>query len=108
ERPRSLSGCRRQGALLNPIDMFLILGVIFIWGFNFVVIKIGLVGMPPLFFAALRFLFAALPAIFFVRRPSIGIGILAAWSLTQFALQFALLFGGMSLGMPAGLASLVI
>ena len=79
-----------------------------IWGFNFVVIKIGLQGMPPLFFTTLRFIFAALPLVFFVPRPVVRWELLVGWGLMQFAVQFGLLFVGMKLGMPAGLSSLVI
>ena len=88
--------------------ILLALVVVTIWGFNFVVVKIGLEGLPPLLFTALRFLFAALPLVAFVRRPAIPMRLLAGWGLAQFAVQFALLFVGMKLGMPAGLSSLVI
>ena len=89
-------------------DVALVLLVVTIWGANFVVIKLGLGDMPPLLFTSLRFLFAAIPLVFVRRRPAIAWRWLAAWGLTQFALQFALLFVGIKLGMPAGLASLVI
>lgn len=82
--------------------------VVVIWGCNFVVIKIGLGSLPPLLFAALRFFFAAIPLVFFVKRPQVPFWRVAAYGLTQFALQFALLFGGMKLGVSAGLASIVI
>ena len=49
-------------------DIFIALGVVTIWGVNFVVIKIGLQDLPPILFTALRFLFAALPLVFFLRR----------------------------------------
>ena len=89
-------------------DVALVLLVVTIWGSNFVVIKLGLGDMPPLMFTSLRFLFAAIPMVFVRRRPAVAWRWLAAWGLTQFALQFALLFVGIKLGMPAGLASLVI
>src|SRR6185503_3343222 len=79
-----------------------------IWGFNFVVIKIGLDSFPPLLFAALRYVVAALPAVFFVARPNVGWRWLAAIGLPLGVGQFGLLFIGMHLGMPAGLASLVL
>lgn len=79
-----------------------------IWGFNFVVIKIGLQGMPPLFFTTMRFTFAAFPLVFFVPRPTVPWKFLVGWGLAQFAVQFGLLFVGMKLGMSAGLSSLVI
>jgi len=89
-------------------DILLALLVVLIWGFNFVVIQIGLQGLPPLLFSALRFLFAAVPLVFFVRRPAIGWKLMLGYSMFQFGIQFMLLFSGMNLGFPAGLASLVI
>lgn len=72
------------------------------------VIKIGLGGLPPLLFSALRFVFAALLPVFFIKRPTIQWRLLIGFGLSQFALQFSLLFPGMKLGLGAGLASLVI
>ncbi len=79
-----------------------------IWGFNFVVIKIGLQDFPPLLFCALRFALAALPLLSFrFPRPVawrwiIGIGTMLG------VVKFGLLFIGMKIGMPAGLSSLVL
>ena len=89
-------------------DILIALGVVAIWGVNFVVIKIGLQDLPPILFTALRFLFAALPLALFVPRPAIGWKLLGAYGMFQFAVQFTLLFTGIKLGLPAGLASLVI
>jgi len=93
---------------MKPFDILIALLVVLIWGFNFVVIKIGLQGLPPILFTALRFIFAAFPLVFFVKKPDIPWRLLAAFALFQFALQFTLLFSGMQLGLPPGLASLVI
>jgi O-acetylserine/cysteine efflux transporter len=93
---------------MKPADIVLALMVVAIWGFNFVVIKIGLQGLPPVLFTALRFAFAALPLAFFIPRPRIPLGLLAGYGLFQFALQFTFLFTGIGLGFPPGLASLVI
>jgi O-acetylserine/cysteine efflux transporter len=89
-------------------DVVTALGVVTIWGVNFVVIKIGLQDLPPILFTALRFLFAALPLVFFVKRPQTSMRLVLAYGMFQFALQFTLLFAGIKLGLPAGLASLVI
>lgn len=89
-------------------DIFIALGVVTIWGINFVVIKLGLKDVPPILLTALRFLLAALPLVFFVKRPQAALGLVLAYGMFQFALQFALLFIGIKLGLPAGLASLVI
>ena len=93
---------------MTRADILTALGVVTIWGVNFVVIKIGLQDLPPILFSALRFLFAALPLVFFVKRPKTSIGLVLAYGLFQFSLQFTLLFSGIQLGLPAGLASLVI
>lgn len=56
---------------MSPKDLLLALLVIVVWGLNFVVIKVGLHGMPPMLMGALRFMLAAFPAILFVRRPQV-------------------------------------
>lgn len=89
-------------------DVLLALVSVVVWGVNFVVIKIGLHGLPPFFFSALRFLLAAFPLILFVRRPRVRFSLVLAFGLCQFAFQFSLLFLGIHLGLAAGLASLVI
>ena len=47
----------------------LALAIVFVWGTNFVVIRLGLDALPPLFFATLRFVFVCLPPAFFLPRP---------------------------------------
>lgn len=89
-------------------DILAALCVVTIWGVNFVVIKIGLEDLPPVLFTALRFIFAALPLVFFVKRPQAAWPLVVAYGMFQFAFQFTLLFSGIKLGLPAGLASLVI
>lgn len=93
---------------MKTSHIFLALLVVTIWGFNFVVIKIGLQGLPPILFTALRFIFAALPLVFFIKRPAVPWKLLIGYGMFQFAFQFTLLFSGMQLGFPPGLASLVI
>jgi len=82
--------------------------VVVAWGVNFVVIKLGLQGMPPFLLAGLRFSLVAFPAIFFVRRPPIPLRWLVVYGMTISFGQFAFLFLAIKLGMPAGLASLVL
>jgi O-acetylserine/cysteine efflux transporter len=96
----------KQG--MSVPDIFTALAVVSIWGVNFVVIKLGLQDLPPILFTALRFLFAALPLALFVKRPDTSLKLLLVFGLFQFAIQFTLLFTGIKLGLPAGLASLVI
>ncbi|PVE24756.1 O-acetylserine/cysteine exporter [Microvirga sp. KLBC 81] len=82
--------------------------VAIIWGLSFVVIKLGVGSMPPLLLCALRFFFAALPAIFFVPRPKASWGNMVAYGFFLGVAQFGLLFAALAFGMPASLASLVM
>jgi O-acetylserine/cysteine efflux transporter len=79
-----------------------------VWGTNFVVIKIGVEHFPPLLFACLRFTFALLPAVFFLKRPAVPWSKLAAYGLLIGAGQFGLLFIAIKGFISPGLASLVV
>ncbi|HEY8908632.1 MAG TPA: EamA family transporter [Rhodoferax sp.] len=95
-------------AAMHPRDLALVLLVIVVWGVNFAVIKVGLVGVPPLLLAALRFMLAAFPALLFVRAPKVPLRLYLAFGLTMSVGQFAFLFSAIHVGMPSGLASLVL
>ena len=82
--------------------------VVVIWGANFVVIDAGQADVPPLLFLALRFLVVCLPAIFFLKPPPIGWRNIVAIGATLSLAQFALLYVALMLGMPPGLASLLL
>ncbi len=88
--------------------IFLLILVAAIWGFNFVAIKVGLNHVQPLTFTAMRFFFAAFPAIFFVKRPKLPLHKIAAYGLVMFAGQFTFLFTAIHAGFSPGLASLVL
>jgi len=70
--------------------------------------KRGVLGMPAFLLAGLRFSLVAFPAILFVRRPPIPLRWLVVYGMTISFGQFAFLFLAIKLGMPAGLASLVL
>ena len=72
--------------------LLLALAVVAIWGSNFVVIKLALGALPPLLFAPLRFAFALLPAVFFLPRPAVPWGNLAAYGLLIGVGQFGVLY----------------
>lgn len=93
---------------MSPKDLLLALVVVLAWGVNFVVIKVGLHGVPPLLLGALRFSLAAFPAVLFVKRPKLPLRWLLAYGATISFGQFAFLFTAMYVGMPAGLASVVL
>ena len=93
---------------LSPRDLALTLAVVALWGYTFVPIKVALEEVPPFALAALRFLLAAVPVAFFVRPPAMPWRNVVAYGFAIGVLQFGALFLGIKLGMPAGLASLVI
>ncbi|MET9919441.1 EamA family transporter [Streptomyces sp. NPDC006435] len=93
---------------MRPLHIALAALVAAVWGVNFVVIEIGLGHFPPLLFSALRFLAAALPAVFFVGRPKVAWKWIVGVGLALGVAKFGLLFIGMDRGMPAGLSSLVL
>jgi len=92
---------------MKPKHLLLALVVTALWGGNFVVIRIGLDSFPPLLLVALRFVLAAVP-VFFLPRPDISWPRMFALGLAWFVGQFSLLFLGMAVGMPPGLASVVL
>jgi len=89
-------------------DVLIALVVVSIWGFNFTVIKLSVAELPPLFAAALRFFFAAVPVIFFVARPKAPWRLVMGYGLAMGCALYALLNMAIYLGMPASLASLVL
>lgn len=92
-----------------PIRHLLIaVAVMAVWGSNFVVIRGGLDHLPPLLFAALRFAFAAFPAIFLLKRPPVPWRQLAAYGLLIGVGQFGILYIAMNGHISPGLASLVV
>lgn len=93
---------------MRPAHLALAVLVAAVWGVNFVVIEVGLGHFPPLLFCALRFLVAAVPAVFLVRRPQVALRRIVAVGLVLGVAKFGLLFIGMHQGMPAGLSSLVL
>jgi O-acetylserine/cysteine efflux transporter len=95
-------------AHISPRDLALTLGIVAVWGFSFVAIKVGLREMPPFAMAAVRFLLAAVPLMFVVKRPRMPWRYIAGYGFAIGVCQFGLLFLGLKLGMPAGLSSLVI
>jgi O-acetylserine/cysteine efflux transporter len=86
----------------------LAVAVAIVWGFNFVVIKSGVGEVPPLMLSGLRFFFAAVPAVLFLKPPKARRAIVVAYGLTVGVMQFGLLFVAIGIGMPPGLASLVM
>jgi O-acetylserine/cysteine efflux transporter len=93
---------------VKPLDLGLAILCAFVWGLTFIGIKYGVEAAPPFLLTALRFGFAAFPLVLFVKPPKAPARWVVVYALLIGFLQFGLLFLGVRLGMPVGLASLVI
>lgn len=91
-----------------PALLLLVLPALVIWGCNFAVIKVGVEAVGPFLLAAMRFFIASFPFIFFIARPRLPVGYIVAFGLTFGLGQFFLLFTAIQLGLPSGMASLLL
>jgi O-acetylserine/cysteine efflux transporter len=89
-------------------DRLLAMSVAAMWGCNFLAIHAMIGHFPPLFACALRFAVIAVPAVLLVPRPRVPLRWLVGYGLGFGTCQFGFLFVGMRIGMPTGLASLVL
>jgi O-acetylserine/cysteine efflux transporter len=89
-------------------DRLLAALVAVLWGANFLAVHIGLAHFPPLLLAGARFLVIALPTLVLVPRPPVRMRWLLVYGLGFGTVQFLFLFVAMDVGMPTGLASLVL
>jgi len=99
---------RGTQAPLSGIDLASALGVVVIWGLNFVAMKVSLRDFTPFQLGAARYLLAAFPLVFFIRRPQLPVRWLVYYGLAQGVGQFGLLFVALQAGMTAALASVVM
>ncbi|CAN5847002.1 O-acetylserine/cysteine exporter [soil metagenome] len=88
-------------------DLIAALGVVVIWGLNFVAMKYSLRDFTPFQLGTFRYVFAVLPLMLFVKRPSLSWRWLVPAGLAQFG-QFGLLFVALQMGMTAALASVLM
>lgn len=93
---------------LGPRDLLAALGVVVLWGLNFVVMKWGLRSFTPFQLGALRYVFAALPLVLLVRPPRLHWRWVLLYGLMQGVGQFGFLFMALKVGMTAALASVLM
>lgn len=93
---------------MKPLHILLALAIAAIWGFNFVIIKVGVAAVPPFLLTGLRFFLTALPAVLFFPRPKVSWTYVVGFGLMLSIGQFVFLFLGVYLGMSASLASLIL
>lgn len=88
--------------------LILALAIVAVWGTNFVVIKMSLGAFPPYLFAALRYIFALLPVVFFLPRPKVSWSNLCLYGLFTGVGQFGVMYYAIDGQISPGLASLVV
>lgn len=93
---------------MNRRDIMLALLVVTVWGTTFTVIRLGLDGISPMLLVAFRYTFTVIPAIFFIKPPKIEWLYTFAYGLSVGVGQFTCLFYAIHIGMPAGIASVVL
>ncbi|MEU4364616.1 EamA family transporter [Promicromonospora sp. NPDC023987] len=86
----------------------LAVSVAVMWGLNFIAIDASLGQFPPFLLVALRFAIIAVPTVLLVPRPQVPLRWLLGYGIGFGTLQFLFLYWGMAVGMPTGLASLVL
>ncbi|MCD4483867.1 EamA family transporter [Chromobacterium vaccinii] len=82
--------------------------VTLVWGVNFPISKIGLKTIDPIVLTGIRFSLAAFPLVFFVKRPNVSFSYLATYGVIFGVAMWALINIGIEIGVPPGVASLVI
>jgi O-acetylserine/cysteine efflux transporter len=92
---------------MTPAHLALVLFVVIIWGLTFVATRWALDDFSPPQLTAMRFLIAAVPALV-LARPPVPWRTFIPVGLTLFLGQFLLQFFGIALGMPPGLAAVVV
>ncbi len=92
---------------MRPIDLFQVLAVVLIWGFNFVAIKTAVMEIPPLALTVIRFLLVGMLLTPFFRPERSELQPLLLLSLTMGVGHFGLLFLGLR-GADAATAALLI
>lgn len=101
------SSCDKEAGM-SIKDLAIALIVVTVWGANFTVIRLGLEGVPPLLLVSLRFSLAVFPALLIIKRPEIKLYHLLKYGFCVGIGQFVCLFYAIHLGMPAGVASVVL
>lgn len=82
--------------------------VAFIWGLNFIFVRIGLDQMSPYMLCATRFVLSSLPLMLFIKPPAIPFKWVALYGIVMFVFQFLFVFLGIQAGVAPGLASLIM
>lgn len=89
-------------------DLLVGLTIMCLWGFNFSVIKLGADQINPIVLTTLRFTFAVLPVIFFIRYPRVKLRYLIGYGITFGVGVWGMMTSAISLGVSAGMAGVLM
>jgi O-acetylserine/cysteine efflux transporter len=104
----AVHGAHASSAPLTGRDLLAALCVVVVWGMNFVAMKVSLRDFTPFQLGAIRYVFAAFPLVFFIKRPQLPARWLIGYGFVQGVGQFGLLFVALKVGMTAALASVIM
>lgn len=93
---------------MTPGSILLALAVTSLWGFSFVVISYAFEAFPPILTAFLRTVAASLPVLVLIRPPRVPLGLFLGLSVSLAVLQHIAMLLGINLGVPGGIASLLV
>ncbi len=93
---------------MRPIHIVLCVFVMALWGFNWVIIPLGLEQIPPLLLSFSRLFLMSISAIFFVKMPKTSFKMIMFYGLTMFTMQFGFLFLSIYSGLSPTLAPLLL
>ncbi len=82
--------------------------VTLVWGVNFPITKLGLRALDPFVLTGIRFALAALPLVFFVKRPAVPFRYVAAYGLIFGLGMWGVINYAIQVGVSPGIASLII
>lgn len=82
--------------------------VTLVWGVNFPITKLGLRAIDPFTLTGIRFALAALPLVFFIKRPAVPFSYVAAYGLIFGLGMWGVINYGIQAGVSPGIASLII
>lgn len=82
--------------------------VTLVWGVNFPITKLGLRAIDPFVLTGIRFALAALPLVFFIKRPAVKFSYVAAYGFIFGLGMWGVINYGIQVGVSPGIASLII
>ena len=82
--------------------------VTLVWGVNFPITKLGLRAIDPFVLTGIRFALAALPLVFFIKRPAVKFSYVAAYGFIFGLGMWGVINYGIQVCVSPGIASLII